>query len=322
MKKKIINMKEALDIIHKADNILILPHILPDGDTIGSSVALYLALKKIGKHPVILLDEELPYNIKFLSQKYIRNKIDESFMFDLAISIDCSDVDRLGDRKEYIHKAKNSLNIDHHVTNTYFADINVVDSKAAATGEIIYFIIKAMKVAITKDIATCIYTALSTDTGSFKYDNTSSQTHRIVAELIEKNIDLNFITTQIYQNKPLYKVKLLSEVLNTLELYFDNKLAILCITKEMLERIGAKKEDTDGIIEFARDINGVEVGVLLKEMEKGKIKVGFRAKYDVDVSKIAESFNGGGHKKASGCSIYDNMNNAKALIIKEIENYL
>jgi phosphoesterase RecJ-like protein len=218
MKKKTTDMKEALDTIYKADNILILPHILPDGDTVGSSIALYLALKKIGKRPFILLDEELPYNIQFLPCEYILNRIDEPLRFDLTISIDCSDMDRLGARNEYIHKAKNSLNIDHHITNTYFADINVVDPKAAATGEIVYFFIKNLGVPITKDIATCLYTALSTDTGSFKYDNTSAQTHRIVAELFEKNIDLNFVTTQVYQNKPLHKVMLLSEVLNTLEL--------------------------------------------------------------------------------------------------------
>lgn len=322
MKKKTTNIREVVEVIDKADNILILPHILPDGDTIGSSIALYLALKKIGKHPFILLNEELPYNIQFLPCEHVFNEVDESLSFDLVISTDCSDLDRLGDRNEYVYRAKNSLNIDHHITNTYFADINIVDPKAAATGEIVYFLIKALGVSITKDMATCLYAALSTDTGSFKYDNTSAQTHRIVAELLEKDVDLNFVTTQIYQNKPLHRVKLLSEVLNTLEFYFNNKLAVLYITEEMMDKVGVKAEDTDGIIEFARDISGVEVGVLLKEMGKNKIKVGFRAKSDVDVSEIASAFHGGGHKKASGCTIHDNMENAKRLVVERMENYL
>ncbi|TCO79898.1 DHH family phosphoesterase [Marinisporobacter balticus] len=316
------DMEVVGNLFHKAHNILILPHILPDGDTIGSSIALYLALEKIGKHPHIFLKETVPDNIKFLSNGNIYNRVDKYFQFDLVVSIDCSDIGRLGDRESYIDKAKCSLNIDHHVTNTYFADYNLVDPKAAATGEIIYFLINSLGISITKDMATCLYTAISTDTGSFKYDNTTHQTHSIAAILLEKNIDLNFITTEIYQNKPIYKVKLLIEVLNTLEFYCENKVVILCIMKEHIEKTGAKLEDTEGFIEYARDIDGVEVGVLLKEMDQGQIKVGFRAKYDVDVSKIAKVFDGGGHKKASGCTIHDSIENAKRIIINSIKNHL
>ncbi|QEK12229.1 bifunctional oligoribonuclease/PAP phosphatase NrnA [Crassaminicella thermophila] len=320
--QKINNPKEIAELFYKAHNILLLPHIIPDGDTIGSSIALYLALKKLGKNPYVLIEDDIPYNIEFLMPYNICYDLDEEIVLDLVVSIDCSDTDRLGDRRKYVDQVKSSLNIDHHVTNTNFAMYNYVDSKAAATGELVYSIIKALEVPITKDIATCIYTALSTDTGSFKYDNTSPKTHRIAAELLEKNIDLNRITTEIYQKKPIHKVRLLSAALNTLEFYFEGKLAILSITKDMLEENKAKIEDADNFIEFARDIDGVEVGVLLKEVSKNQIKVGFRAKYDVDVSKVAKVFDGGGHKKASGCTIYSSIEEAKRNIVKIIDNYL
>ncbi|WP_053957390.1 DHH family phosphoesterase [Inediibacterium massiliense] len=311
-----------LEVIDKSNKIIILPHILPDGDTIGASMALCLALKEMKKDPYILLDEEIPSNIQFLNYVKIYKNLPEYFEYDLVISVDCSDVDRLGERVKWIKNDINSLNIDHHITNTYFARYNMVYSDAAATAEVIYDLIKDFKISMTKEIATCLYTGLSTDTGSFKYDNTSSQTHRIAASLLENHIDLNFINTQLYQNKPLYKVKLLGDVLNTLSFYFNDRVAVLSITQDILKKHNARVEDIDGFIEYARDIQGVEVGILLKEMNECEIKVGFRSKYNVDVSKIAQNFHGGGHKKASGCTIYDHIDCAKQQVIEVVKNYL
>ncbi|WP_129597022.1 DHH family phosphoesterase [Anaerophilus nitritogenes] len=312
----------VVDVIEKSEKIIILPHILPDGDTIGSSMALCLALRKIKKDAHILLDEEVPSNIQFLNYIKIDKNIPAHFQYDLIITVDCSDVDRLGERAKCIKDDINSLNIDHHLTNTYFARYNIVNSDAAATAEVIYNLIKSLKISMTKEIATCLYTGLSTDTGSFKYDNTSSQTHHIAALLLESDIDLNFINTQLYQNKPLYKVNLLGDVLNTLSFHFNNQVAILSITEDLLKKHNAKVGDVEGFIEYARDIKGVEVGILLKEMNECEIKVGFRAKYNVDVSEIAQKFHGGGHKKASGCTIYDHIDGAKQQVIEVIKNYL
>ncbi|WZL74890.1 bifunctional oligoribonuclease/PAP phosphatase NrnA [Clostridiaceae bacterium 35-E11] len=316
------NIKEIIEVIRNKKNILILPHILPDGDTIGSSIALNLVLKSMGKCSCILLDEIVPYNLRFLPCGDICTSLADNFIPDLVISVDCSDVDRLGKRKEFFDQASCSLNIDHHITNVGFAKYNFIDAKAAATGELIYKIAMELDIPITTQMATCLYAALSTDTGSFRYDNTSPQTHRIVAKLMESNIDLNKITTEIYQNKPVKKIKLLTEALNTLQFYWDGRLAILYTTLDMLKKYDVQPEDTDGLIEFARDINGVEVGVFLKQMKEHEIKVGFRAKYDADVSEIAKKFGGGGHKKASGCTIYDTLENAKDQIINTIEKCL
>ncbi|MBB6216524.1 phosphoesterase RecJ-like protein [Anaerosolibacter carboniphilus] len=314
--------KKFVEAIEKGEHILILPHILPDGDTIGSSLALFLAFKKMGKDPWILLTDDIPYNLRFLPVRYIIRETSKIPTPDIVISIDCSDLDRLGTRSQYIHNANRSINIDHHITNTLFADLNIVEPEAAATGEIIYSLIEAMGMDMDSEIATCLYTAISTDTGSFKYSNTTSRTHEIAADLLRNGIVLNDITTEVYQNKPSYQVKLLSAVLSTLEFHYEGQLAVLHVTEDMLNNTGAIPADTDGLIEYARDIKGVEVGILLKELNPGEIKVGLRSKYQIDVSKIAGEFGGGGHSKASGCTIYGSIEDAKNKLIRALNNKL
>ncbi len=317
------NQSNVSKVILSANNILILPHIMADGDTLGSSVALYLALKKLGKNPCILLDEDIPNNLKFfIPEDSIAQTFDESSLIDLVISIDCSDLERLGTRKKYILNTQNTLNIDHHKTNTQFAKVNIIDSKAAATGEIIYEVIKTLQASISKEIATALYVAISTDTGSFKYDNTSPKTHLISAELLEYGINLNQVSVELYQNKPVYKMKLMIEALKTLEFYCDGKVGLISITNEMMDKVGANSTDSDGLIELARDLEGVEVGILLKEIKKEEIKIGLRSKYNIDVSKIAMMFDGGGHSKAAGCTMFENIENAKKKIVAEIKNIL
>jgi len=322
--KKMNDIHEICNIINSSQKILILPHIFPDGDTIGSSIALCLSLLQKGKESYVLIEEALPQNLKFLPIACVHNThVNNEFIADLIITVDCSDITRLGNRAHYLEQSKKVVNIDHHVTNTYFAQHNLVVSDAAATGEIVYLLLQEMGVFITKDIATCLYVALSTDTGSFRYDNTTAGTHRIAAELLEYGIDLNFITTELYQNKPLSKVILLKEALNSLEIYYSGQVAVLSITSQMLKETGVVAEDTDGLIEFARDIAGVKVGVLIKELNHFEMKVGFRSKDDhIDVSEIAAQFGGGGHRKASGCTIHDTLQNAKEQVVAILKNYL
>lgn len=310
-----IPLNRIAELLNRGKSILLLPHIHPDGDTIGSSLALLLALRKIGKEALVLVEDELPSNLKFLPLDDIHSKLSEGFYPDVVIAIDVSDLERLGKRRAYIENAPVTVNLDHHITNLCFAQHNYVDVQAAATGEIIYELIKTMQVDMDKEIAACIYCALSTDTGSFKYDNTTAKTHQIASALLEHGLDLNKITVDLYQNKAYGKIKLLGEALNTLKVYYAGKLSILSVTKSMLEKSNANHTDADGLVEFARDIEGVEVAVLLKELSSNEIKVGLRAKYDVDVAKIAAEFGGGGHKKASGCTIYGNITEARTQMI-------
>ncbi|SHJ67319.1 phosphoesterase RecJ domain-containing protein [Caminicella sporogenes DSM 14501] len=315
-----------LELFEGRKNIIILPHILPDGDTIGSSIALFYALKKLEKRVYIILNDKLPSNLKFLNanSKIITTEDFEKLSIkpDLIITVDSSDTDRLGDRAYLLDLCSEVLNIDHHSTNTNYGKYNLVNSKAAACGEIIYELLKKLKIYIDKNIATALYVALSTDTGSFKYSNTTPLTLRIAADLIEKGIDFSFINTELYQNKPINKIKLLSDVLNSLELHFDGKLAVIYVTNDMLKKNKIDISDTDGIIEYARDIEGVNIAVLLKEFSDNTIKVSLRSKYDFDVSIIAKKFGGGGHKKAAGCTIYDTIDNAKNILLNTFrENF-
>lgn len=314
-----LSIRETINIIKKSNNIFIVSHVQPDGDNIGSSLALAMAIKKLNKSPKILKVDDVPLDFDFLPGINLIKEYDINEPIDLLISLDSGDIDRLGVGKQFALKANKVINIDHHVSNDNFGDINIVSTSSAATGEIIYEIIKRMDVDIDKDIATCLYTAISTDTGSFMYSNTSDITHSIAADLLRKRIDINDININLYQNKSMEKTKLFINSLSNLEVFNDNKIGIVSITPEILKSSGAKLEDTEGIISFVRNIGSIEVACLLKEMGNDETKVSLRSKNFVDVSKIANKFNGGGHIRASGCTIYDNIDKAKELILKEIK---
>ncbi|WP_120166421.1 DHH family phosphoesterase [Thermohalobacter berrensis] len=326
MNSKVKNeVNKLINFVNTSNNIYIASHVNPDGDSIGSELALGLALRKIkrDKDKVKLLAiDKTPQNLKFLPGIKLIEEVNLEENIDLLITVDCSDPDRLNDYREMIDKAENVINIDHHKSNNYFGDVNIVDPKASSTGEIIYFILEYLGLEIDEDIATCLYVSLSTDTGSFKYDNTTSITHNIASKLIDKGININDITVNVYQNRPLVKTKLFIESLNSLELHHNNKVAIICVTQEMIKKCNAQIEDIDGFVEFIRDIDTVEVACILKELSNNEIKIGLRSKKFVDVAYIASKFGGGGHTKASGCTIYEKIEIAKEKILEEIKNNL
>lgn len=199
-----------------------------------------------------------------------------------------------------------------------FGDLNIVDPKSAATGELIYKLIKKMGISLDIDIGSNLYTAISTDTGKFSYESVTSRTHRIIAELIDIGVDFNTINLNLYENMSIEKTKLFIQSLSTLKFYEGNSIVTLKITKEMLKHAGAKMEDAEGIISFIRKIESVEVACVLKEIEMNNIKISLRSKRDVDVALIAQSFDGGGHIRAAGCSINSNIEEAEKEIVGKI----
>ncbi len=311
-------ISQAIDIIKNSNRLYICSHVEPDGDNIGSTLALGMALMKMSKDVRLIKVDNIPQKYLFLPNSELIREYDIDEKIDTFIALDSSDMDRLGIGKEFALKANNIINIDHHVSNTNFGHVNIVSPKSAATGELIYRLINEIGAKIDKDIATCLYTAISTDTGSFMYSNTTNVTHLIVAELLQIGIDIEDININLYQNRSIEKTKLFIDCLNNLELFMDNMIGVISVTQHMLKKNNAKMEDTEGIISFIRDINSVEVAVLLKEVEHDEIKVSLRSKKNVDVSKICAKFNGGGHKKAAGCTIYTNIVEAKRLILNEI----
>lgn len=309
------------DIIKQNKNFAIVSHILPDGDAIGSTLGLYNFLVETGKEVDAFNPDKLPSKFDFLPGfSDIKDKF-ISKHYDCVFVLDCSDKDRLGHLVEILNMANVVINIDHHISNDLFADINYVDTNAGAVGEIIYNLIRINGFEISHNTAMCLYTSIVTDTGGFKYSNTTSMTLNIAGDLINTGIDFPEINRILFDTLTAQQVKLLSKVTSTLELYKDNEIAVLHVTKDMMEECGADENDASDMVNYARDIDTVEVGVFIKEAEKGKYRVSLRSKKKIDVRIIAEKFNGGGHIRAAGCTIYGDLNEVRTKVLSEILNH-
>ncbi|MDO5708035.1 MAG: bifunctional oligoribonuclease/PAP phosphatase NrnA [Andreesenia angusta] len=293
MKKIINNLEKKLS---ESKNILVISHISPDGDSIGSILGLGFGLrKKYGNKKIdIAIKDEVPKRFSFLKTENI-GEIKSSDDYDLVFVLDCGDLHRAGIS---IEKSK-IINIDHHITNPKYGTINIVKSEASSTSEIVFNILKAMDISIDEDIAESLYTGILTDTGSFRYSSTSSNSHRVVAELIDIGINRDKIVNAIYQNNSLAYIRLLKEAIDNMELFFDDRIAYLLVDKDIIEKSKSDMKYSDILVEFLRDIEGVEISIVLKKLDNG-LKGSLRAKSIADVSGIASKFDGGGHIRASG----------------------
>lgn len=310
--------------INQYENIILTAHVNPDGDSIGSTLALANFIKNDMKKSVnIVIEDNIPSNFNFLPGiELIISKTEDIGVNYLLITLDCGNADRIALNKSIIENADYTINIDHHVTNTNFGDINFVDYDASSTGEVIYQLIDKMNYEISKEIATCIYVSMSTDTGSFKYTNTTSKTHAIASNLLKLGIDLETINIEIYQNRSLEKTKLLIAGMSRLTLLKNNTVGVVAIDSETLESCNAKIQDSELIVDFIRDIDVVNLACVVRPIDEHSSKVSLRSKKDIDVSKVALVFGGGGHAKAAGCTINSNVKEAKEIIINEILKYL
>lgn len=316
-------MYNIIQTIMGSDNFIITSHYSPDGDNLGSSIGLYLALKKLNKKVFIVLDDLMPKNLKFLYQDVNICKSEELNLNEyILIALDCGDKNRICCSESIIKNSKLIINIDHHASNDNYGDLNYVDSKASSTCELVYNLLVSMDEKILdKKIGSCLYTGLVTDTGNFMYSNANSSSFIMASNLIKLEIDKENIIKDIYQNNPLNYIKLLGDALNTLEV-LENKIAIIGLDREIFKKHNISFNDVEGVVNYTRDIEEVEVGILLKEKTPSEIKVSFRSKSYVDVNKIAQVFGGGGHMRASGCTIKDSLENAKQMIIKEVINHI
>jgi len=311
-------------LIREADNIAILPHLSADGDAIGSSFALAIALAGMKKNVKVYLEEEIPSIFKFLpgSNLSIVFAEETDIQFDVAVALDCGDMDRLGKRKGIYDRSKATVNIDHHPTNTNFAQYNYTDMKASATAEIVFSLLKLLDIENNKEIATNLYTAITTDTGGFRYSNTTSHTHNIAAELIKSGVDVAHVSEKVFDSVSYEKVKLLGEAINVLELMEDGKIAAIVLSRAIVEKTGAKEDDFDGIINTAKNIRGVEVAFMMRQNANGEIKVSLRSGSLVDVSEIARAYSGGGHKKAAGYTASGTLEDARNRLVNDIRKAL
>lgn len=318
-------MKKVIDAINKHSKFLITAHVNLEGDSVGSQLAMKELLESLGKKVVIIDSDPVPGHYKFLPRsEEISNDIDKDLDYDAIVVLDCPNLKRIGRVRDLVTKNKVIINIDHHVSNEEFGDINWVDSSASSAGEMVYKLFKETGVKLTKEIALYLYIAILTDTGSFNYDNTSSITHEIAGELLGYGLDPASVSERVYERRALADIKFLGIVLSTIKVNKCENIAYLEITKKMLKDTGADVTKIEGVVNYAKSIDKVRVAILFREgADSGnKVNVSFRSKNDIDVNKLAAHFGGGGHMKASGCVLEGSLVEVEAKVLAKVEEVL
>ena len=316
-----MDFQKAVELINKSNNILLTTHTRPDGDACGSLVAIFDALTALGKKPTPIFLSTVPkwYRFLFAEQPVI---FDENTQIDtdLVIIVDTNSYSQLPGFDKYLKQNdKPVLVIDHHVTADGLGDVELVDTAAAATALIVLDLLKYADWPITEKIARALFVAVATDTGWFQFGNTDSRVHHSCAELIDAGVNPTQIYHDLYQNLSYQRFKLMTAMLNTLELHLDGRYATQHLLQADFEQTGAAHEDTENLIDVCRRIGTVEVAALFVELKDGRIKCSLRSTGTVDVCKIAQKFGGGGHKMAAGTHLPGPLKNAKQLIKTEVE---
>ncbi len=315
---------EILEKIKQANKVLIITHVNPDGDTLGSASALKLF---IGDKADILVQVEsklkVPEIYKFLPKmddvKFLDTIKDE---YDLLIAVDVASIDRIVEfPRKMFDKCKNTINIDHHKTNKGYAAINLIKGGYSSTGEVLYDFFNEANIKITKEMAEPLYVAILTDTGCFRYETVTKNTFLAASNLMEKGIDTSLIAKKCYDNKPKSMITFQADIVSKAKFAFDDKVAYAIITSSDMEKFNVKNEHTEGIAETLRSIKTVDISILLKENEEKITKVSLRSK-TIDLTPVVEKFNGGGHRMAAGCTIRKPAKVAIELLLDEIIKYV
>jgi phosphoesterase RecJ-like protein len=312
------SMDRVIAELENRDNFLIMAHVNPEGDSIGSQIAIHHILKKWGKKAVMVDHDEVPENLKFLKGAgLISREVPEGFRPETLVVLDCPVKERTGNIPGLDADKKFVINIDHHVSNEFFGDVNWVEPNVSSVGEMVFHLAKKKQVVIDKELAEAIYTAIVTDTGMFNYTNTSKATHEVAGELIEAGLDPKDLHGEIFESKDLAQVRLLGKVLSTLELENDGRLAHMSLTRKMYAEEGVESVPTDEFINFPRSVKGVEVAIFFKENVNypDRINVSFRSSGKVDVNAVASSFGGGGHAQASGCTLIASLEETREKVL-------
>ncbi len=305
------------NLLKSHDNFEILTHHYPDGDTLGSAYALCLMLQSIGKNARVILSGTVAQKYAFLK----RGVKDQNFDREYVVSVDVAAAELLGENKQE-YESIIDLSIDHHGTNSISAKVSYVEENSAAASEIIYELSKVMDITLTKEMAACIYTGISTDTGCFRYSNTTPRTHLIAAELMEKTSDWFDINTEMFEIKTREKLRLERMVYHTLEYSCYGKCALIYTTLEMQHRAGITDDEMEGLASIPRQIEGVLLGITMREKENGVFKVSVRSNKGVNAAEFCAQFGGGGHIAAAGCTMEGTLDEVKAKLISAAEKIL
>lgn len=331
-------MEKVLEILKNESKFIVTSHVNPDGDNLGSSIGLVRYLSRIGKEAYHVIDDQMPDNMKFLLDSLEGEESHHIFttkeflyldwykeMIDsgdfVLIVVDCADRHRVSLGQEILEGAKKIVNLDHHISNTNYGDINLVEGSLSSTCELVTSLLREMGEAIfDKSMATALYTGLSTDTGNFLFDSVTDKTFETASFLTKMGADRDTVANKLYQSTSFNYLKLTREVLETLELH--EEVGLMVLTQEMLDRNQVEYKDTDDLVNNVINIDVVKVGILIKEKGKEEYKISLRSKDDTNVCKIAQKFHGGGHKRASGCTLHGDLSKVKYEIIQASKEQL
>ncbi len=316
---KRISIKEAADLLQQWDKLLILTHRSPDGDTLGSGFGLWAALRQLGKQARILCSDPIPNAFRYLTEEYQ----EQDFVPEHVVAVDIADPNLMGSGLEqYQQPGQVDLCIDHHPSNTGYAKALVLSEEEAATCQLVYELVQVLRAEITPYIASALYTGIATDTFCFRFSNTQPKSHRIAADLIEKGADFYKINRLMFELKTRQQFEAEQKVRDTLQFACGGRFASLIVTQQLLAETGASLEGMEGLPSIPRSLEGVEVGVVLKEKEPGFFKVSVRTGEHADAPAICKAFGGGGHKRAAGCTIRGDKDTVLQLLIAECEKEL
>lgn len=315
-----MTLEHILEEIKKAKKIVILTHENPDGDAIGSSLGMYIALRKMEKEPDIIIPE-LPRVYNFLPEIENVKKEGQKEPYDLAIALDCATIKMLNGWANYFEDAKVKVTIDHHGTNTMYGDYNYVNPDAPACAQTLISIIQYFGVEIDKKIGTSLLTGIITDTGGFQYQSTTPETFEFAAELLQTGVNVSDIYKRVMNTMTKANFELRKRAIERMEFFKEGKIAFTYVTKEDIEEANAETGDFEGIVEEGRNIEGVEVSIFLRETQKG-FKVSLRSNDYVNVSDVCLLFGGGGHIHAAGCTIAQSLEQVKEKIVNEVNVHI
>jgi len=322
-----VSLKKVIACIKRNKNFLITTHTNLEGDALGSELAFYGLLKALGKNATIVNEDNVPYGYDFLAglkhvKKFKKNL--KGIKFDCFVNLDCSDSRRCGQVYKLNKDNKPILNIDHHIGNEKFGEINWIEPTASSCSEMIYGLFKELRVPFDRDTALALYVGMVTDTGCFRYANTTGFTHKAVFELLRYNINASEVYRNIYGNIPFQDMKLLAKILPTIRMAASGKIAWFQIKRALLNRRAISLDLTEHTLSFARAIKGVEVAVLFRENldTQNEVRVNLRSQGRVDVNKIASFFNGGGHKTASGATVQGDLGQVTKKVLDKIRESL
>lgn len=321
MKKKLTEINE---FINRYNRFLISSHMDPDGDSIGSQMALYYSLLNRGKTAAVVNQGSIPAKYKFLDPERIISFSPDKLPFlpEVVIVLECPSLDRIGFVRDLIPESAILLNIDHHNDNENYGRVNIVDKESSAVAEVLYFLFEEGKSEITPRIARQLYAAISSDTGRFRFGSTTSRSMYVASRLIEKGADPKEIADNLYSGMSPNTIKLLGLTLASLKVELDGKIGYFVIAREDLERSGAVIENSEGFVDFILSINGVRMGFLFKELTDGLIKVSVRSQNGYDSAEFASLFNGGGHTNAAGFSEKGELEPVVKRVMEKAREYI